>query len=220
MATKKLTIGFKKVEGVELPSFATKGSIGFDLKAVSCKSVYSGIREIEEKTREKTLVDNYLMLRPFERALLGTGLFAEIPTGYWIEITGKSGKTLKQGVIVLRGIVDSDYRGEIGIIIQNTSNFLQKIELNQFIAQGIVHKAEIPDFKFVETISETERGEKGFGEQTIINSQKTVIIDIINQEGTEQIELEVVPFINKKKGKCKNCPDELSTEKKDITNNP
>jgi dUTP pyrophosphatase len=167
MAAKKLvSIGFKKLEGIELPKFATKGSVGFDLKAISCKSVFSGIKEIEEKTREKSLVDNYFVLRPFERALLGTGLFPEIPSGYWIEVNGKSGKTLKQGIIVQRGIIDTDYKGEIGIVIQNTSNFLQKIELNQFIAQGIVHKTEQCEIVEIEQQSESERGTAGFGEIT------------------------------------------------------
>jgi dUTP pyrophosphatase len=160
---KKLRIGVLQTPGIELPTFATNGSVGFDLKATSVLKVYSGIREVDEKTREKSLVDGYIVLRPFERALIGTGLFLEIPAGYWIRITAKSGKSLKQGIIVIPGTIDSDYKGEIGIIIQNVSNFLQKIELNKWIAQGIVHKAEQPIFEFIEQQSESQRGDGGFG---------------------------------------------------------
>lgn len=128
----------------ENPSYATKGASGFDLRAN---------------------LDEDLIIKPFERIAVPTGLFIEIPMGYEGQIRARSGMSLKHGITMVNGVgtIDSDYRGEIKVLIVNISDKEYVIKNNDRIAQMIIAKYEKVDFKLVEELSDTDRDEGGFG---------------------------------------------------------
>jgi len=127
-----------------LPQYATKGSSGLDIRAS---------------------LDIPVTLQPLERTLIPTGLFVEIPNGYEIQIRPRSGLAIKQGITCLNspGTIDSDYRGEIKIILINLSSEEQVIIHGDRIAQMIIQKTERAKFEQVEFLNETERAAGGFG---------------------------------------------------------
>jgi dUTP pyrophosphatase len=127
-----------------LPSYATLGSSGMDIRA---------------------FIENDIELKPLERVLIPTGLYIEIPLGYEAQIRPRSGLAVKQGLTCLNtpGTIDSDYRGEIKVILINLSNELTKISNGDRIAQMVIQKVEIAALHLVENINETTRGEGGFG---------------------------------------------------------
>lgn len=127
-----------------LPNYATEGSSGMDIRA----SLQIPVK-----------------LRPLERALIPTGLFVEIPSGYEMQIRPRSGLAIKQGITCLNtpGTIDSDYRGEIKIILINLSAEEQVINSGDRIAQMIIQKVEKAEFEQVEILNETERADGGFG---------------------------------------------------------
>ncbi|WP_294959158.1 dUTP diphosphatase [uncultured Flavobacterium sp.] len=128
----------------DLPNYETNASAGMDLRA----------NIIEPIT-----------LKPLERTIVKTGLFIELPIGYEAQVRPRSGLAAKKGVTVLNspGTVDADYRGEIGVILVNLSNDDFVIENGERIAQLIIAKHERAEWIEVETLSETSRGEGGFG---------------------------------------------------------
>ena len=127
-----------------LPSYETLLSAGMDLRAY-----------IEEP----------IVLRPMERAIVKTGLFLELPMGIEAQVRPRSGLAAKYGVTVLNapGTIDADYRGEIGVILVNLSNKEFTIENGERIAQLVIAKHERASWTEVEVLSETARGEGGFG---------------------------------------------------------
>ena len=127
-----------------LPEYATKGASGMDIRAS---------------------LDIPLTLQPLERNLIPTGLFVEIPQGYEIQIRPRSGLAIKQGITCLNtpGTIDSDYRGEIKIILINLSSEEQAINPGDRIAQMIIQKTERAEFEQVEFLNNTERAAGGFG---------------------------------------------------------
>ena len=127
-----------------LPEYATKGASGMDIRAS---------------------LDIPLTLQPLERNLIPTGLFVEIPQGYEIQIRPRSGLAIKQGITCLNtpGTIDSDYRGEIKIILINLSSEEQVIHPGDRIAQMIIQKTERAEFEQVEILNNTERAAGGFG---------------------------------------------------------
>ena len=128
----------------ELPNYETIASAGMDLRA-----------NIQEP----------ITLQPLERALVKTGLFIELPIGFEAQVRPRSGLAFKKGITVLNspGTVDADYRGEIGVILVNLSNEAFVIENGERIAQLIIAKHERADWLEVQDLSETSRGEGGFG---------------------------------------------------------
>lgn len=110
-------------------------------------------------------LDIPVALQPLERSLIPTGLFVEIPNGYEIQIRPRSGLAIKQGITCLNspGTIDSDYRGEIKIILINLSSEEQVINNGDRIAQMIVQRTERAEFEQVEFLNETERAAGGFG---------------------------------------------------------
>ena len=110
-------------------------------------------------------LDIPLTLQPLERNLIPTGLFVEIPQGYEIQIRPRSGLAIKQGITCLNtpGTIDSDYRGEIKIILINLSSEEQVIHPGDRIAQMIIQKTERAEFEQVEILNNTERAAGGFG---------------------------------------------------------
>ena len=128
------------------PSYATEGSAGFDLQA-----------HFESKRA--------ICLKSGERKLIHTGLYIQFPKGYELQIRPRSGLALKKGVTVLNapGTIDSDYRGEIGVILINHSISEVIIQNGDRIAQGVFTQYAKAEFEEVELLEETERGVGGFG---------------------------------------------------------
>ena len=111
------------------------------------------------------LLDDKVVLKPGERTILPTGLFFEIPQGYEIQVRPRSGLAAKNGVTVLNtpGTIDSDYRGELKVILINLGDSDFEISSGDRIAQIVVAPVTLGNFIQVESISETERGTGGFG---------------------------------------------------------
>jgi len=128
----------------ELPTYETKGSAGVDLKAY---------------------VDAPITLKPMERALVPTGIHIEIPMGYEAQVRARSGLAIKHGISLVNGIgtIDSDYRGEVKVILINLGDKEFVINNGDRIAQMVFIKHEQADFELVEELGNTERGEGGFG---------------------------------------------------------
>ena len=127
-----------------LPEYATAGSSGMDIRA---------------------WLDESVTLKPLERKLIPTGLFVEIPDTYEIQIRPRSGMAYKQGITCLNtpGTIDSDYRGEIKVLLINLSAEDQTIQNGDRIAQMVVSKTEKATWIASVHINETERGAGGFG---------------------------------------------------------
>jgi dUTP pyrophosphatase len=127
-----------------LPQYATTGSSGMDIRAHLLQPV---------------------ILKPLERALIPTGLFIELPEGYEAQIRPRSGLAARQGITCLNtpGTIDSDYRGEIKILLINLSAEEQVIQPADRIAQMVLQKVEKVIWKQVTQIETTVRNEGGFG---------------------------------------------------------
>ena len=127
-----------------LPAYETTGSAGMDLRAN---------------------VEDAVELKSLERKLIPTGLFIELPQGVEAQIRPRSGLAIKKGLTLLNtpGTIDSDYRGEIKIIIVNLSDQTQTIEPSERIAQMIIAKYETVEWEETHELQETQRGEGGFG---------------------------------------------------------
>lgn len=127
-----------------LPKYETDGSSGMDLRAN---------------------LDEDLVLKPLDRVLVPTGLYFEFEKGYEAQVRARSGLALKKGLGLPNGIgtIDSDYRGELKVILINMSRDNVVIEDGDRIAQVVFMKIEIPDIVEVEEISDTERSDGGFG---------------------------------------------------------
>lgn len=113
----------------------------------------------------RTSITEAVTLQPLERRLLPTGLKIELPKGYEAQIRPRSGLALKRGLTVLNtpGTIDADYRGEIGVILINLSGEAQTIEPGERICQMVIARHEQPEWIEVSVLSDTERGEGGFG---------------------------------------------------------
>jgi len=108
---------------------------------------------------------NPMTLKSLERVIIKTGLFIELPIGYEAQVRPRSGLAAKKGITVLNapGTIDADYRGEIGVILVNLSNEDFTIENGERIAQLVIAKHERAEWIEVETLTQTSRGEGGFG---------------------------------------------------------
>ena len=128
----------------DLPHYETGASAGMDLRAN---------------------ISDSITLEPLARIIVKTGLFVELPVGFEAQVRPRSGLAAKKGVTVLNapGTVDADYRGEIGVILINLSNESFVIENGERIAQLVIAKHERAEWISVEKLSETARGEGGFG---------------------------------------------------------
>ena len=113
----------------------------------------------------KACLEEDLEIKPFERVLIPTGLSFEIPEGYEIQVRPRSGLSFKTGLMVANspGTVDSDYRGEVKVILCNLSDKLEKVSHGERIAQLVIAPVYRMKLSVVNDISETRRGEGGFG---------------------------------------------------------
>jgi len=139
-----MTIKIINKSAHQLPEYETGASAGMDLRANISEAV---------------------ILKPLARAIIKTGLFIELPVGFEAQVRPRSGLAAKHGLTVLNspGTVDADYRGEIGVILVNLSNTDFKIENGERIAQLVIAKHERADWLEVEQLTETARGQGGFG---------------------------------------------------------
>lgn len=127
-----------------MPGYATEGAAGMDIRAH---------------------MEGPMLLKPLQRELVPTGLYFEIPEGYEVQIRPRSGLAINQGITCLNspGTIDSDYRGEIKIILINLSGEAQVINSGDRIAQMVVQKVEKILLEEVAVLSETTRHIGGFG---------------------------------------------------------
>lgn len=148
-----MDIKIKNIGNQPLPKYQTQQSAGADLHA-NCEEP--------------------ITIHSLERQLISTGLFIELPTGYEAQIRPRSGMALKQGVTVLNspGTIDSDYRGEIKVLLVNLSKEDVIIHPGDRIAQMVIAKHEQANFVITSELTETERGEGGYG-HTGINKTNT-----------------------------------------------
>jgi len=102
-------------------------------------------------------------IAPGERAIVPVGICTSFSSKYYIRIAPRSGLAVKSGINVLAGVVDSSYRGEWKVVLHNTSNVYYHYEVGDRVAQAIPERISTDQFEFVETLSETQRNEKGFG---------------------------------------------------------
>lgn len=128
----------------QLPKYATPQSAGMDLRA-----------DIEEA----------IVLHPLERRLIGTGIHIQLPVGYEAQIRPRSGLAMKHGVTVLNapGTIDSDFIGNVGVLLINMSQERFTINPGDRIAQMVIAQHAKVEFVEVETLDDTERGDGGFG---------------------------------------------------------
>ncbi|MEL7268438.1 MAG: dUTP diphosphatase [Bacteroidota bacterium] len=128
----------------DLPQYETLGAAGLDIRAS---------------------LDEPILLKPLERAIIPTGLFIELPIGFEAQVRPRSGLAAKKGITVLNapGTVDADYRGEVGVILANVSNEEFLVNDGERIAQLVIAKHERIDWEKVEVLSDTDRGTGGFG---------------------------------------------------------
>jgi dUTP pyrophosphatase len=127
-----------------LPEYATVHSAGLDLRA-----------DLEQS----------MELKPLQRIMVPTGLFIELPEGYEAQVRPRSGLAAKHGISIVNtpGTIDPDYRGEIKVILVNLSDVPFTLEPGERIAQMVIARFEHISWNQVETLTETARGEGGFG---------------------------------------------------------
>lgn len=141
---KNITVKIINKSDNPLPTYATSGSSGLDLRA---------------------FIEAPIVLEPMQRALIPTGLSIELPEGHEAQVRPRSGLAINQGITCLNtpGTVDADYRGEIKVILINLSTEAQTIKSGDRIAQMVIQQVSQVILFEVKEISETERGAGGFG---------------------------------------------------------
>ena len=137
-------VRYRVEDGVLAPSYQSSGSSGMDVRAHLSES---------------------LVIKPGRSALVPTGLYLEIPSGYEVQVRSRSGLALKNGIMVLNspGTIDSDYRGEIKVILMNLSSEDFVINNNDRIAQLVLSRYEKAELVLSDQLEETEWGSGGFG---------------------------------------------------------
>ena len=139
-----MIVTIKNISNNPLPAYATAGSSGVDLRA---------------------FIEEPIVLQPLERTLVPTGLSIEIPAGWEAQVRPRSGLAIKHGLTCLNtpGTIDSDYRGEIKVILVNLGNEAQTIHGGDRIAQMVFQEVQQVEWQVVNELQTSERGEGGFG---------------------------------------------------------
>lgn len=146
--SEKIKIKFKSIESrfdaVQIPEYSTPGSAGMDIRAA---------------------IDDEIILKPGQIELIPTNISVEIPAGYEIQVRPRSGLAINHGIGILNspGTIDSDYRGEIKVILINHSKKDFKISCGDRIAQLVVSKVYLAEFEENDDLKKSERGDGGFG---------------------------------------------------------
>lgn len=142
--TVKVVVKLLKKDGIATPTYETHGSAGMDIRAN---------------------ISQPITINSLERALIPTGLVMEIPEGYEIQVRARSGLALNYGMTVANGVgtIDSDYRGEIKVILANLGKDPFTVNPQDRIAQIVLNKVEKIEFDIVGEVDKTKRGDGGFG---------------------------------------------------------
>lgn len=132
----------------KLPDYKTSGAAGMDVRA---------------------FLSEPIVIKPMDIVLIPTGLYLEIPEGYEVQVRARSGLALKNGISLVNGVgtIDSDYRGELGVIVINLGKEDFVVNNGDRIAQLVCAKYEVAEIVEVEELKETERAEGGFGSSGI-----------------------------------------------------
>ncbi len=127
-----------------LPKYQTAGAAGADIHAC---------------------LDEAVTLQPMERRMIPTGLVMAIPEGYEVQIRARSGMSIKHGITMVNGIgtIDADYRGEVGVLVINLGQEAFTVEPGMRIAQMVVARYDMVQWREVAVLDETERGDGGYG---------------------------------------------------------
>ena len=158
----------------QLPSYETPASAGMDVRANFDNIVEKFLFNTTIKEHENVRIDvngethhliESITINPGGRALIPTGLRVAIPEGYEIQVRPRSGLALKNGITLLNtpGTIDADYRGDIGVIVINHGTEPFTIIAGDRIGQIVLNKVERIEWKEVDNLSDTIRGEGGFG---------------------------------------------------------
>ena len=128
----------------DLPQYETSHSAGMDIRAN---------------------IDSPVVLAPMQRALIKNGVFVELPKGFEVQVRPRRGLAYKKGITVLDspGTIDADYRGEVGVLLVNLSDTEFVVHDGERIAQVVIAQYQQADWKVQEILTETERGQGGFG---------------------------------------------------------
>jgi dUTP pyrophosphatase len=141
----KMTIDIVKLrDDAVLPQYQTAGAAGADIHAC---------------------LDEPVTFQPLERRIIPTGLAMAIPLGYEVQIRARSGMSSKYGMTMVNGVgtIDSDYRGEVGVLMVNLSNQAFTVEPGMRVAQMVVARYETVTWNEIDTLDKTARGEGGYG---------------------------------------------------------
>jgi dUTP pyrophosphatase len=140
---KNLKVKIKKLRGdAMVPNYQTVGAAGFDFYAA---------------------IDDTIAIQPGEWAVIPFGVAMEIPEGYELRIRSRSGMAFKNRVVAYHGLVDSDFRGELSVLLHNFGNEVYLVAPGQRVAQGVISRYETACFVVCDELSDTARGENGFG---------------------------------------------------------
>lgn len=136
-----------------LPKYETDGSVGLDIKAFICAK------------NSNIGTNNTIVIQPGNRALIPTGIYIQLPVNYEVQVRPRSGLAFKHGITVLNtpGSIDSDYIGEIGVILQNNGKFPFTVTTGDRIAQLVLKESPQLEWESVTNLQDTERGAGGFG---------------------------------------------------------
>ncbi len=149
--TTEVNVAFKRLEEeAKVPFYGSSEAAGADLHA----DVFASTKG-DERMR--------YTLKPGERKLFKTGIALELPTGFYAKIEGRSGLAYKHGIAVLGGVIDSDYRGDIGVILLNTGTEDFEVKQDDRIAQLIIQPYVRAIFFEAELLGDTHRAQGGFG---------------------------------------------------------
>ena len=140
MKQETLRVNIKLSKDAQMPTYSTEGAAGADLYAATSVTIPAG-----------------------QRCLIPTGVSIEIPEGHFCYVMGRSGNTIKKGLHVALGLVDEDYRGEIGVMAFNQSGDAISFAKGDRVAQMVILPYPKVEFNEVEELSETDRGAGGYG---------------------------------------------------------
>lgn len=165
-----MKIGIQKCgNDVEIPKYQHEGDAGMDLKVNNFKKLFypvmvenQGWAESEDNLKDDL---DEIELHPGCRVLIGTGVKIELPNNFELQIRSRSGLSLKHGIVVVNspGTIDSNFSGEIGVILINHSVIPYTIKKGDRVAQGVLSKVGNIEWVEKEKLNDTNRGESGFG---------------------------------------------------------
>lgn len=155
-----MQIKIKLADGAKAPKRMTDGAAGYDIFALNDETI-----------------------RANETKVIKTGVYVELPEGWEMQIRPRSGLSVKYDVLQVLGTIDSDYRGEIGVIIKNVGSVPFTINAQDRIAQAVFNRVELPELIAVNELSETKRGSGGFGSTgTQAQELERLVKEIVNNE--------------------------------------